>query len=1240
MPRRDDLNTVMIIGSGPIIIGQACEFDYSATQGCKALKEDGFRLILLNSNPATIMTDPDVSDRTYIEPMTVEVAVKIIEKERVDAILPTLGGQTALNLAMDLYKAKLMTTLGVKMIGSTPEVIEIAESRQAFRSTMTGLGLDIPVSDLAQSVEEALAIAKLTGFPAIVRPSYTLGGNGGGVAFNSDELKELAWRGLAASPVHQILVEESLIGWKEMELEMIRDLDDNAIIVCGIENVDPMGVHTGDSVTVAPIQTLTDEEYQAMRDEALRVARAVGLNGGCNIQFAINPKTGRRVVIEMNPRVSRSSALASKATGYPIARVASKLAVGYTLGELKNDITGKSACFEPALDYCVVKAPRFNFEKFAGASSLLGLEMKAVGETMALGGNYREALQKALRGLEIGQSGLSGAILRLPEGLSKDERLSLIKEKLVLPLPERLSYVHEGLKLGLDPELAVSLTGMDPWFIRQIELILEAERYAAGPFAEKLAQGLPPDPGEWRYLKAQGLSDARLAELAREAKPDLEVTAASLSSLRERAGVIPHFRQVDTCAGEFLAMTPYYYSSYDSPAAPAPEPETETTTGSRPKVMILGGGPNRIGQGIEFDYCCVKATQAFNDLGYHTIMVNSNPETVSTDYDAVGRLYFEPVTLEDVLAICDREKPDGVIVQLGGQTPLNLAKALKERGVKIWGTDPDSIFQAEDRHDWNSLVGELGLLQPPGGMAEDAESAKNIADRVGYPVIVRPSFVLGGRAMRVIHDETDLLSYVDAFDASGLNLGHENPILVDKFLDQATEVDVDAVADDQRVEIAAIMEHIERAGIHSGDSCCTIPPITLTESIQKRIIEQTEKLGKALKVKGLMNIQFAVTRDEKIYVLEANPRASRTTPFVAKATGRPLIQAAAQVMAGKTLEGIGFKGNPWPDYFAVKESVLPWNRFGGAKVELGPEMRSTGEVMGLDSNFGLAYLKSQVAAGMTLPRSGIVVFTIYDGDKEAMLPLAKKLYDMGFIFHATDGTCKSLESNGIKSGKLEKLKTVRPNIVDFVMDNNVQLVVNTTGGGKSDKDSVDIRAEAIKRGIPLITTIAGLEAAVKGLQARLHDSWNTFSIGDYYDRPPLSGKVLLNVNAEESDQKYLVPLAKELLELGFEIYATEKTRKALDDKGITYKLLETIRSSAGLAGSDISQDIHYLKEQEVRWLVDPGLNRTSGEKPETLKKEFSKEGIYYTENVSKLNDEVESVKKRIFKFNGTSSYAS
>jgi carbamoyl-phosphate synthase large subunit len=1087
----------MIIGSGPIIIGQACEFDYSATQGCKALKEEGYRLILLNSNPATVMTDPELSDRTYVEPMTLKVAAEIIRLENVQAVLPTLGGQTALNLAMELFKSGTLEKLGVEMIGADPTVIEIAESRKRFRETMTSLGLDIPVSGLATSVTQALETAESSGFPAIVRPSFTLGGTGGGIAFNKDELSELAWRGLTASPIHQILVEESLIGWKEMELEMIRDSADNAIIVCGIENVDPMGVHTGDSVTVAPIQTLTDVEYQQMRDEALSVARAVGLNGGCNIQFAINPKTGRRVVIEMNPRVSRSSALASKATGFPIARVAAKLAVGYSLAELKNGITGKSACFEPALDYCVVKAPRFNFEKFAGASPILGLEMRAVGETMALGGNFREALQKALRGLETGRMSLQSRPEASSEPLEPPARLERLKEKLVQPDPERLADLYEALSLGLSSADACALTGLDPWFVSQLEMILQTQNFITGPFAETLLSGKNPEPSNWRRVKAQGFSDAHLAKIIKTACPQSTLTAEQLTDLRLESGVRPHFRQVDTCAGEFAATTPYYYSSYDSPVSP-PEPATVKT--DRQRVMILGGGPNRIGQGIEFDYCCVKASQAFESMGLETIMVNSNPETVSTDYDAVGRLYFEPVTLEDVLAVYHQEKPDGVIVQLGGQTPLNLAQALKDRGVPIWGTAPESIFTAEDRYGWNALVSKLGLTQPPSGMAEDAQSALSVANRIGYPIIVRPSFVLGGRAMRIIHNDADLLSYVAAFKTSGLNLGPGNPILVDKFLDDAVEVDVDAVADSERVVIAAIMEHIERAGVHSGDSCCSIPPFTLTPAIQNEIRLQTEKLGLALGVKGLMNIQFAVC-DGVVYVLEANPRASRTAPFVAKATGRPLIQAAAKVMVGQNLVEAGFDTERPINYYAVKEAVLPWTRFKGAEVDLGPEMHSTGEVMGLDGQFGLAFLKAQAAAGMTIPSSGNVVLTVCDRDKPGLVPLAADLIDLGFTIHATPGTLQVLKDAGLEAELLVKLRHRRPNLLDFLRDGRVQMMVNTISGPTSAKDATVIRAEAISRSVSLITTMAALTAAVEGLKEMKKANWRISPLQEYHRNP-------------------------------------------------------------------------------------------------------------------------------------------
>jgi carbamoyl-phosphate synthase large subunit len=1085
----------MIFGSGPIIIGQACEFDYSATQGCKALKEEGFRLVLLNSNPATVMTDPEFSDRTYIEPMTSEVAARIIETEKVQAVLPTLGGQTALNLAMDLYHQGLLEKLGVEIIGSTPDVITIAESRRRFRETMTSLGVDVPVSEIANSVTEALEAAEKSGFPAIIRPSFTLGGTGGGVAFNFDELKELAWRGLAASPIHQILIEESLIGWKEMELEMIRDLADNAIIVCGIENVDPMGVHTGDSVTVAPIQTLTDVEYQAMRDEALKVARAVGLNGGCNIQFAVSPANGRRVVIEMNPRVSRSSALASKATGFPIARVAAKLAVGYTLAELKNGITGKSACFEPALDYCVVKAPRFNFEKFPGASPVLGLEMRAVGETMALGGNFREALQKALRGLEIGQSGLEFR-LNLPEDASPEAQLEFLKENLVQPKSDRLPNLYGALKLGLSPQQAAALTGLDPWFISQLELILATERYVLGPFAEAISGGQNPTPDRWRYVKAQGFSDISLSRLIKSQYPQSEVTAEKITDLREAAGVKPHFRLVDTCAGEFEASTPYYYSSYDSPVSPPPEVSNRTKD-NRQKVMILGGGPNRIGQGIEFDYCCVKASQAFEKMGLQTVMVNSNPETVSTDYDAVGRLYFEPVTLEDVLAVFDREKPDGVIVQLGGQTPLNLALALQKRGIPIWGTPPESIFTAEDRSGWNSLVAKLNLRQPPSGMAGDAKCALEIAGRIGYPVIVRPSFVLGGRAMRIIHSETDLAAYVAAIKASEIELGPDRQILVDKFLDDAVEVDVDAVADGERVVIAAIMEHIEPAGVHSGDSGCSIPPFTLSTQIQDEIRLQTEKLGLALGVKGLMNIQFAVHQDT-VYVLEANPRASRTAPFVGKATGRPLIEAASKVMAGQTLIEAGFNSEHHQDYYAVKEAVLPWVRFYGAEVDLGPEMHSTGEVMGIDRNFGLAFLKAQAASGMSIPSSGNIILTVCDRDKEALIGPAAELIKLGFVIHATPGTRDVLTKAGLSAELLVKLRQGRPNLLDFIRNGQAMLLVNTISGSTSAKDATIIRAEAISRGVTLITTMAGLIATLEGIKATRLGDWRIAPLQDYH----------------------------------------------------------------------------------------------------------------------------------------------
>ncbi|MDR1041211.1 MAG: carbamoyl-phosphate synthase large subunit [Deltaproteobacteria bacterium] len=1161
MPKRKDLETVMILGSGPIVIGQACEFDYSATQGCKALKEEGLRLVLLNSNPATVMTDPGLSDRTYIEPMTADVALDIIRLEKPQAILPTLGGQTALNLAMELHEKGALAECGVEMIGADPDVIEIAESRERFRRTMSSLGLDIPVSALAHSVEEAMRVAELTGYPAIIRPSYTLGGTGGGIARSRSEMELMAWKGLNASPVGQVLVEESLVGWKEMELEMIRDLGDNAVIVCGIENVDPMGVHTGDSVTVAPIQTLTDVEYQAMRDEALRVARAVGLNGGCNIQFAVDPRTGRRVVIEMNPRVSRSSALASKATGFPIARVAAKLSVGYRLSELQNGITRKSACFEPALDYCVVKAPRFNFEKFAGASHVLGLEMRAVGETMALGGNYREALQKALRGLENSLLSLEWRPGADEEDMAADpaRRLELMKKRLARPEPERLNRLYEALKLGLTRAEAVEITSLDPWFVIQMEMILETERFIEGDFADAVASGRDPDPEDMRRVKAQGFSDAQIARIVNTRKGTL-LQAPEITAIRERLGVLPSFRQVDTCAGEFLAETPYYYSSYDAPrpippialpgdgTADSPDPapsvsvsasvsasapvstsssvsvsaspaasstvsvsvsasaNAEASGKGRRKVMILGGGPNRIGQGIEFDYCCVKACQAFDQMGFDTVMVNSNPETVSTDYDAVGRLYFEPVTLEDVLAVCALERPDGVIVQLGGQTPLNLAMSLKEAGVPIWGTAPEAIFRAEDRRGWNELVEKLSLLQPPGHMAEDEKSALAIADEIGYPVLVRPSFVLGGRAMRIISNSRDLRGYVRSFADSGLTLGPGSPILVDKFLDDAVEVDVDAVADGERVVVAAVMEHIERAGVHSGDSSCCIPPFTLPAEIQSEILRQTRLLGLELGVRGLMNIQYAV-REGKVFVLEANPRASRTAPFVAKATGRPLIEAAAEVMAGRSLLECGFLDQAPPEYFAVKEAVIPWGRFSGAEVLLGPEMHSTGEVMGLDRTFGHAFLKAQIAAGTYVPLGGEIILTVCDRDKAALIPLARELADMGFTFHSTPGTVEALRESGMASGILYNINDQRsPSVQEYLRGGKVKMFVNTAQDPQSIRDSSFLRGEAISCGVPIMTTIAGLSAMIEGLKAVKSSRWHISPLQDYRPRGPVRGR--------------------------------------------------------------------------------------------------------------------------------------
>ncbi len=1099
MPRRTDIHTIMVLGSGPIVIGQACEFDYSGTQGCKALREEGYRIVLLNSNPATVMTDPGFSDRTYIEPVNIHMAAAIIRRERPDAILPTLGGQTALNLAMELHANGVLEEYGVEMIGAKPQSIELAENRQSFREIMQKIGLDLPKSALAHSVDEALLLVREIGFPAIVRPSYTLGGTGGGIAYNLEEFREVARSGLLASPIRQVLVEESVLGWKELELEVVRDGADNAIVVCGIENFDPMGVHTGDSITVAPIQTLSDPEYQALRDDALAIVRAVGVDtGGCNVQFAINPQTGRRVVIEMNPRVSRSSALASKATGFPIARVAAKLAVGYRLDELKNDITGTSACFEPTLDYCVVKVPRFTFEKFEGARKELGLRMQSVGETMALGGNFREALQKALRGLETGLSGLEPLPKPYDAPRSKEGRLAQLTEKLHERSPERLLELYEALQLGLSLEDAYEITRIDPWFLRQIEQIRQTEKTAREEFMPLLASERDKPGPElarlWRRIKAQGFSDERLARIAAEVLPE-PFTEEEIRAFRLAAGVTAVFRSVDTCAGEFEALTPYFYSTHDGGGNDIAHEKTVADRSKR-SVMILGGGPNRIGQGIEFDYCCVQASYTLKSMGITTIMVNSNPETVSTDFDTADRLYFEPLTVEDILAIYEAEKPEGLMVQFGGQTPLNLATALQKAGVPILGTQPEGIALAEDRDSFSVLADSLGVPQPASGMASNEESACRIAKKIGYPVMVRPSFVLGGRAMRIIHDETSLREYVGGKTA-GLVLSPSSPILVDKFLEDAVEVDVDAVVDGKDVTIAAIMEHIEQAGIHSGDSCCSIPTHTLSAENLADIRRHTKSLGLALGTRGLLNMQFAVHRG-KVYIIEANPRASRTVPFVSKAIGISVAGIATRVMAGETLEQTGFTAEPTLAYSVVKEAVFPFDRFPGAVINLGPEMRSTGEVMGIDKSFGMAFLKSQSAANTRVPFEGNVILSVSDRDKPALVPLAARLAILGFTLYATPGTRDILAENGIASKTVVKIGPQRPHLLDLMRNGDIDMIVNTVSGITSARDASPIRAEAITRQITLITTVTALAAAVEGLETRQNDKRSVAPLQDYY----------------------------------------------------------------------------------------------------------------------------------------------
>ena len=1075
MPRRTDLRSILLIGSGPIVIGQACEFDYSGTQACKALKEEGYRVILVNSNPATIMTDPEFADCTYIEPLTVEVLEKIIARERPDALLPTIGGQTGLNLAIDLAEAGVLDRYGVELIGAKLPAIKKAEDRYLFKAAMEKIGLDLPRSGYARSLPEAEEIRQQIGLPVIIRPSRTLGGSGGGIVTALAEFHALVQWGLDASPIHEVLIEESIAGWKEFELEVMRDGKDNVVIICSIENLDPMGVHTGDSITVAPAQTLTDKEYQIMRDAALRIIREIGVDtGGSNIQFAVDPDTGRMVVIEMNPRVSRSSALASKATGFPIAKIAAKLAVGYTLDEIANDITRETpACFEPTLDYVVVKVPRFTFDKFPQTKDTLGPQMKSVGEAMAIGRTFKEALQKAIRSLEIGSYGFEekvqspkSKVQGLESGVPSPEsrvwspegELAIIQERLRTPNAERLWYVADALRLGMSVEELYQLTKIDPWFLENIAQIIQ--------FEEKIRT---LDFGLWTLdllseAKRMGFSDVRLAHL-------LGCSEAEVRARREQWGILPVYKTVDTCAAEFIAHTPYLYSTYEG--------EDEAQPTHRRKIVILGGGPNRIGQGIEFDYCCVHAAFALKEDGFETLMVNCNPETVSTDYDTSDKLYFEPLTLEDVLSIVREEKPFGVIVQFGGQTPLKLAIPLEQAGVPVLGTSPDSIDRAEDRERFKEVLDQLGLRQPPSGTSRSLGEALRIAGEIGYPVLVRPSYVLGGRAMQIVYDAENLRRYMrEAVSASP-----EHPVLVDKFLDDATEVDVDAISDGQEVVIGGIMEHIELAGVHSGDSACSLPPRSLSLAVQDEIRRQTVSLAKALQVVGLMNVQFAV-KGETVYVLEVNPRASRTVPFVSKAIGVPLAKIAARVMAGKTLRELGFTREIVPQHISVKEAVFPFIKFPGVDTILGPEMKSTGEVMGVDTSFALAFAKAQLAAGTLLPVQGKALLSVRDHDKAAALPIARRLVENGFTLMATRGTAAYLHNAGIGVETVNKVAEGSPHVVDAIRTGAIALVINTIDGAQSVADSFSIRRSALECRVPYCTTIAGAGAATEGI-ARL-----------------------------------------------------------------------------------------------------------------------------------------------------------
>ena len=1066
MPKRTDLSSILIIGAGPIIIGQACEFDYSGTQACKALREEGYRIILVNSNPATIMTDPELADATYIEPITPEIVAKIIERERPDALLPTMGGQTALNCALSLRKMGVLEQFGVEMIGADAAAIDKAEDRLLFKEAMAKIGLETPRSALAHSMAEAYQALDEIGLPVIIRPSFTLGGTGGGIAFNKEEYLDIIERGLDASPTTEVLIEESVLGWKEFEMEVVRDKDDNCIIVCSIENIDPMGVHTGDSITVAPALTLTDKEYQIMRDASIAVLREIGIEtGGSNVQFAVNPADGRLVVIEMNPRVSRSSALASKATGFPIAKVAARLAVGYTLDELANDITGGAtpAAFEPTIDYVVTKIPRFAFEKFPGAEPTLTSSMKSVGEVMAIGRTFQESLQKALRGLETGLTGLDEIEI---EGLGQGDDKNAIRAALGTPTPDRLLHVAQAMRLGVSEEQIHLSCYIDPWFLSQIAGIIAME-------SKVKEHGLPDTFDGLLMLKGMGFSDARLATLA-------GTTADDVAALRARLAVHPVYKRIDTCAAEFATSTAYMYSTYELPFAGGPA-EDEANPSNRRKVIILGGGPNRIGQGIEFDYCCCHACFALAEAGIETIMVNCNPETVSTDYDTSDRLYFEPLTAEDVLQIVRVEMSKGtlagVIVQFGGQTPLKLADALQRAGVPILGTSPDMIDLAEDRDRFQKLLNELNLRQPPNGIARSFDEAQQIIDQVGYPVVVRPSYVLGGRGMEIVRDDSQFERYFrEAAVVSG-----SSPVLIDGYLTDAIEVDVDALADADDVVICGIMEHIEEAGIHSGDSACSLPPHSLNTHIIERLKEQTAALAKGLNVVGLMNVQYAIKNDE-IFVLEVNPRASRTVPFVAKSIGAPIAKIAARVMAGERLGDIAPHLRPF-DHIAVKEAAFPFNRFPGVDTVLGPEMRSTGEVMGLDQAFPIAFAKSQLGVGSQLPASGTIFVSLRDADKPRILETAKRLVELGFEIVATGGTQRYLDDNGIQATKINKVLEGRPHIVDAIKNGQVQMVINTTEGAQALADSRSLRRAALVHKVPYFTTLAGATAAARGIEA-------------------------------------------------------------------------------------------------------------------------------------------------------------